>query len=81
MTKFEKLLIKAIQAPGNLAFSDLETLLQQHGWVFKRQTGSHRFWMAPDGTVVPLQPKGHQAKEYQVKQVLRIMEKSHARSL
>lgn len=73
MTKREKLLEKARSNPGGLSFSDFETLLEQCGWKFKRQTGSHRFWKAPNGSVVPIQPDRGKAKEYQVKQFLRIM--------
>jgi predicted RNA binding protein YcfA (HicA-like mRNA interferase family) len=74
MTKHEKLMDKTRNNPGGLLFADFETLLEQSGWVFKRQTGSHRFWKAPGGELLPIQPKGSKAKEYQVKQALKILE-------
>lgn len=74
IAKHEKLLEKARNNPGGLLFGDFETLLEQCGWKFKRQTGSHRFWKAPNGPVIPIQSANGKAKEYQVKQFLRIVE-------
>ena len=73
VTKREKMLEKARNSPGGLSFNDFETLLEQSGWKLKRQTGSYRFWKAPKGPVVPIQPDRGKAKAYQVKQFLRIM--------
>lgn len=78
MTRREKLAEKARDNPDALSFQDFETLLGQSGWVFKRQTGSHRFWKAPSGEILPIQPKGGKAKGYQVKQALKIMENKNA---
>lgn len=78
MNKREKLLAKAQANPVGLSFGDLETLLAQCGWVFKRQIGSHRHWMSPSGRLVPFQPDGGKAKAYQVKQFLRILENGDA---
>ena len=75
MNKREKLLTKAQRAPNSLLFDELEVLLKQQGWEFDRQKGSHRIWISPGKTVVPLQPDGKHAKGYQVKQVLLIMER------
>jgi predicted RNA binding protein YcfA (HicA-like mRNA interferase family) len=72
--KQEKLLKKAWNNSGDLAFADFETLLKQIGWVFIRQAGSHRIWKSPNGKMLPIQPDGSKAKEYQVKQLLRIMD-------
>ncbi len=49
MTKREKLWKKAKQNPQNLTFGEFETLLQQTGWTFSRQKGSHRLWYSPKG--------------------------------
>ncbi len=65
---------KARNNPKGLSFEDFETLLAQSGWVFKRQTGSHRYWLSPGKRVLPIQPGGGKAKAYQVKQALRMME-------
>jgi hypothetical protein len=42
MGKREKLLEKANRVPHGLCFAEFETLMKQFGWVFDRQTGSHR---------------------------------------
>lgn len=74
MTKREKLLAKARQTPNDLTFDEFETMLKRSGWVFKRQSGSHRVWLSPDNRALPIQSDGGKAKGYQVKQSLLIME-------
>jgi len=74
MTRRGKLLAKARQAPNGLSFAEFETLLKQLGFVFKRQSGSHRVWMSPDGRALPVQSDGTKAKAYQVRQALRLVE-------
>ena len=74
MNKREKLLTKAQRVLDGVVFDDLETFMRQQGWEFDRQKGSHRIWVSPGKTAVPLQPDGKRAKSYQVKQVLRILE-------
>lgn len=70
MTKQDKLLKKALNNPSDLAFGDFETLLNQQGWIFKRQTGSHAIWNSPKGYRLVIQNKNGKAKGYQVKQFL-----------
>ncbi|MFZ1110749.1 MAG: type II toxin-antitoxin system HicA family toxin [Rhodomicrobium sp.] len=67
---------KARSKPGGLSFAEFEALLEQGGWIFKRQSGSHRVWKAPAGHIVPIQASGGKAKEHQVRQALKIMESS-----
>ncbi len=76
MTQRQMLLDKARNTPGGLSFVEFETLLEQSGWIFKRQSGSHRLWKAPTGQIVPVRAASGKAKEYQVKQALKIMESS-----
>jgi predicted RNA binding protein YcfA (HicA-like mRNA interferase family) len=76
MTKRQKLLDKARSNPSGLSFAEFEVLLEQSGWIFKRQSVSHRVWKAPTGQIVPVQAAGGKAKEYQVRQALKIMESS-----
>lgn len=77
MTKREKLLAKARQTPNDLLFDEFETLLKRSGWVFKRQSGSHRVWLSPGKRALPIQSNGGKAKGYQVTQFLLIMEKEN----
>lgn len=71
MGKREKLLDHARRNPGGLSFADFEALLVLCGWIFRRQTGSHRFWYSPKKYRLPIQPmKDGKAKAYQVRQFL-----------
>jgi predicted RNA binding protein YcfA (HicA-like mRNA interferase family) len=72
MSKKDKLLSKARNNPDGLRFEQFETLLQQCGWTFEHQKGSHRIWCSLKGTCMPIQAKGANAKGYQVKQFLTI---------
>ncbi|MDQ3261084.1 MAG: type II toxin-antitoxin system HicA family toxin [Pseudomonadota bacterium] len=72
MGKTDKLLEKARDHPGALAFAEFETLLARLGWRFDRQSGSHRIWISPQGKRLPIQARQGEAKAYQVKQWLRI---------
>jgi hypothetical protein len=81
MTKHEKLLAKARQVPNDLSFDEFETLLKRSGWVFKRQSGSHRVWLSPGNRALPIQSNGGKAKSYQVTQFLLMMEKENGQPL
>ena len=74
MSKKEKLLLKARRSPDGLHFQELETMLNGLGWIMDRQRGSHKVWISPGGTIVPLQSKSGKAKGYQVKQILLIID-------
>jgi predicted RNA binding protein YcfA (HicA-like mRNA interferase family) len=75
MAKRDKLLEKAESNPNGLRLAELETLMQQCGWILDRQKGSHRIWKSPKGARLPVQEvKGGKAKGYQVKQFLSIRE-------
>lgn len=75
MTKREKLLAKARNHPKGLAFAEFETLLQQCGWVFEHQAGSHRIWRSHANIVLSIQEaRDGKAKGYQVEQFLKHVE-------
>lgn len=77
MAKRDALMDKARAHPGSLTFAEFERLLKAAGWLFVRQSGSHRVWRARSGAMVPIQPDGKQAKAYQVRQCLKLMEKDN----
>ncbi len=52
--------------------------MEKSGWTFRRQKGSHRLWYSPKGYRLPIQPKGHSAKGYQVKQFLAQYDMEHS---
>ena len=70
MKRKDRLLAKARNAPNSLSFREFEILLAQCGWTFDHQTRSHRIWYSLQGHRLPVQPKGRQAKRYQVKEFL-----------
>lgn len=77
MGKYSKLReqILAGASDGNIAFSDLCTLLKQSGFA-ERTRGSHHIFTRYDiPEILNLQPKGTKAKRYQVKQVRGILVK------
>ena len=75
MTKREKLLAKARNHPKGLAFAEFESLMKQSGWLFEHQSGSHRIWRSPRGTVLSVQEgRDGKAKAYQVEQFLKHVE-------
>ena len=70
MKRKDRLLSKARNTPSSLSFREFEILLAQCGWTFDHQTGSHRIWYSPQRYRLPVQPKGKQAKRYQVKEFI-----------
>jgi hypothetical protein len=79
MSKAKKLLQRAKSSPKNLAFEDLCALAEYYGWVFQRQSGSHRIYMHPGlgkrlGSMMNFQPRDGKAKPFQVIQLLNAIE-------
>lgn len=63
-------------SPSNLSFIELQRLAECYGFEFARSRGSHFNYRHPKGQgVVSIQrSKNGEAKEYQVKQVLKLIE-------
>ena len=60
----------------NLSFDDLVRLANAFGFVHARTSGSHRIFSHPElPGMLNLQPDGHQAKPYQVRQLVKLVEK------
>jgi predicted RNA binding protein YcfA (HicA-like mRNA interferase family) len=60
----------------NVAFNDIKKLLKAYGFVLERITGSHHIFthkMVKD--IVNIQNVKGKAKPYQIRQILRIIEK------
>lgn len=79
MRDCEKLLEKAKSSPANVKFEDVCRLAECFGWVFQRQSGSHRIYMHPNlgnrlGSMMNFQPRNGKAKPTQVKQLLNAIE-------
>ena len=71
-------LLRRIQAghPRNIRFSDLTNLVEGLGFRLDRIRGSHHIYVHPVlDDALNLQPRGGQAKEYQVRQLLNLIER------
>src|SRR5262249_5295347 len=71
MSKRAKLLESVRNNRGDTRFSDLQLLLEQHGFRLARITGSHHIYRRADGRMCNIQKtRDGMAKRYQVDQVL-----------
>ena len=64
----------------NVAFSDLRNLIEGFGFQLDRVTGSHHIFVHPDiPELVNLQEVKGEAKPYQIRQFLRLVERYNLR--
>ena len=76
MVKKQKLYQRLINSQKNVKFSDFVTIIIAFGFSFNRITGSHHIYDHPDvPQSVSIQPDKSQAKPYQIRQFLRLVEK------
>jgi len=77
MVKKRKLLKKFLSGSKNIRFSDFTTLIEAFGFAMDRISGSHHIYSHPDvPQSISVQPDtGGQAKPYQIKQFLKLIEK------
>ena len=61
------------QADANIAFSDLLRLLEKLGFICRVKGSHHIFHQTGIEEILNLQPKGSQAKSYQVRQVRNVV--------
>ncbi len=74
MTRISKLYAGVIANPrASIPFRDFERLIVAFGFTLKRTTGSHRQYGHTDVPfVVSVQPRGKEAKSYQIRQFIAI---------
>ncbi|WP_353204262.1 type II toxin-antitoxin system HicA family toxin [Sphingomonas sp.] len=74
MTKTAKLYARIVADPrASIPFRDFERLIVAFGFTLRRTTGSHRHYARADVPyVVTIQPRGKDAKSYQIQQFLAI---------
>ena len=79
MSRLAKLYMRVASAPGNTRFGDLVSLAEAVGFVLVRQRGSHLVFRHRENRRLRLnlQPREGEAKEYQVRQLLAIIEKEN----
>lgn len=76
MSKHEKLLLKILSGTSdtNISFDELRNFLLVLGFTERTTGGSHHiFYREEIAEIINIQPKGSQAKPYQVKQVRNIL--------
>ena len=75
MTRPPKLLAKALRTNKNLRFAEITALAEAFGFELVRARGSHHIFKHPDvAELLNLQDVGGQAKPYQVRQFLDLVE-------
>jgi len=71
-----KLLAKILASPANIRFSDFTSLVEAFGFRLARVSGSHHIFAHPEiPELVNLQNVKGQAKPYQIRQFLKLVEK------
>jgi predicted RNA binding protein YcfA (HicA-like mRNA interferase family) len=77
MTKPSKLYQQLIASTSrSISFRDFERLLLAFGFELDRTSGSHRQYVHPDiPRAFPVQPQGKDAKRYQVREFLELVER------
>ena len=71
MSQYEKLLMAVLSGrrDSNIAFSDLQKLLELLGFSVRVKGDHFIYWMDDIEEILNIQPNGNKAKAYQVKQV------------
>ena len=76
MTRIDKLYGKLLaNLRAALSFREFEKLLRAFGFEHDRTKGSHMIWVHPNvPRPLPVQPTGKDAKPYQVREFLELVE-------
>jgi predicted RNA binding protein YcfA (HicA-like mRNA interferase family) len=76
MTKPDKLYRQLLSSTSrSISFRDFERLLRAFGFELDRIAGSHRQYVHPDiPRSFPVQPEGKDAKRYQIREFLELVE-------
>ena len=75
MASPKRTLEAVLRGQGVVSFADLQGLLEKLGFQLKRVSGSHHIYVHPKGTrPINIQPRGKDAKPYQVRQLRDMIE-------
>lgn len=75
MDQIEKLYTRLIQTRAAMRFADFERILKAFGFTLDRISGSHHIYKHPAvSRRLSIQPRGGQAKPYQIDQFLDMVE-------
>ncbi len=73
--KPRKVLEEILGGSRNVRFADMQALVEAFGFTLTRVSGSHHIFAHPDvRELVNLQEVGGQAKPYQIRQFLKLVE-------
>ncbi len=73
--KPRKVLAKILGSSRNVRFADMQGLVEAFGFTLARVSGSHHIFSHPNiPQLVNLQEVGGQAKPYQIRQFLKLVE-------
>ena len=76
MSRKEKLLQKVLSGSRNVRFGDMVSLMNAFGFRLSRTSGSHHIFSHPGiSELINLQEVHGQAKPYQIKQFLNLIER------
>lgn len=76
LSRAAKILDHARRSPAAVRFIDLCRLAEAAGFALRRTRGSHHVYSRPGvPEIIDLQPDGKDAKPYQVRQVVALIEK------
>lgn len=74
--KKQKVLQKILNNPNNVRFLEVKSIVEAFSFKLSRISGSHHIFTRPDvSEIVNLQNVNGQAKSYQVKQFLSLVER------
>lgn len=75
LCKKKKILEKVLSGSKNVSFSEFISLVEGFGFLLDRTNGSHHIFIHPDiPDIVNIQNYKGQAKNYQIKQFLQLVE-------
>ncbi len=75
MNQTEKLFARLVSTRAALRFADFERVLKAFGFTLDRTSGSHHIYKHPAvSRRLSIQPRGGQAKPYQIDQFLDMVE-------
>ena len=75
MVKSAKLLQRILYGQRNISFREFERILAALGFTLDRTRGSHRQYVHPEiPRPFPIQPAGKDAKSYQIRELLELIE-------
>lgn len=76
MTRIGKIWSSVLTGRRSVPFRDFERLLAAFGFVLDRVSGSHHIYVHPRcDRPLSIQPRGHEAKPYQVRQFIEMIER------